>query len=655
MKAVFGKMQQEMEIILPDQEKVRIERKSGTAEDRITIRASYQGVYGLGEKFDSVNHKGQHAVSQVVEKFCNQGENAYCVTPFFMTDTGFGIYFRTDEKVEFDFGDSIVCRVPVDCEAMCFSGSIQEILRDYMQLFPGLQQLPDYAFGPWISANHWNCQNMVKEQLQNLRTYSFPATVLVLEAWSDEATFYTFHGAEHQNFGAEEEAEYEDFDFTHSTYWPQPRKMIEEMKTEGLHLVLWQIPVWKKMGADEEKSIQSEMDRSIAARNGLCILNTDGTPYEIPEGHWFAGSYIPDFTNEETRKFWFGRRKYLLEMGVDGFKTDGGEFIYSADVKGSDGSDGKKLKNRYCQDYLNAYSAFIGKGKVLFSRAGYAGAHRTPIHWAGDHQSTNEEFEAVLKAGLSAAMSGIGFWGFDIGGFAGELPDQDLYLRSTQMACFCPVMQWHSEPDGGQFAKLMPGMQGNNERSPWNIAARNQSEKYLKELRYWHWLRMNLLPYLYSTGMIYVQEYRPMMCPLIYEWEDKKQFIEIEDEYLFGKGLLIAPLMKKNQRIRELYLPEGNWYGFFSHQKYKGEAVVNSEKEKFPVFIREGRMIALSVQDMVPLGCQMDRNDQRLHLLLAGNSGMDTLYMPDCNINISWDDSGVISDAEMEITWEKIE
>lgn len=98
-------------------------------------------------------------------------------------------------------------------------------------------------------------------------------------------------------------------------------------------------------------------------------------------------------------------------------------------------------------------------------------------------------------------MTGIPFWSFDIAGFAGPLPSPDLYRRATQLACFVPVMQWHSEPDGGQFKELMPGMDGNNERSPWNIAKAWNCPAFIDEMRFWHRLRINLLPYLYSTAL----------------------------------------------------------------------------------------------------------------------------------------------------------
>ena len=272
----------------------------------------------------------------------------------------------------------------------------------------------------------------------------------MLEAWSDEATFYIWNEAKYQPKPDGAALQYDDFDFSGSP-WPDPKGMADALHKAGLHLVLWQIPVYKKQGANEILNVQNTLDREDAVRRGLCVHLADGTPYTIPDGHWFSGSMIPDYTNPETVQTWFAKRQYLLDMGVDGFKTDGGEFIYRPDVRFMDGSDGKSGKNRYARDYTCAYRDFIGSQRVLFSRAGFSGQHTVPMHWGGDQQSQNAELRSQLHAGLSAAASGILFWGFDIAGFAGPLPTLDLYRRATQMACFCPIMQWHSEPDGGQF------------------------------------------------------------------------------------------------------------------------------------------------------------------------------------------------------------
>lgn len=557
-----------------------------TEAEKLVIDVPYQGVYGLGEKFDSVNQKGKTVETQVIEKFCNQGNISYCVTPFFITDSGLGIYIKTGKKTVISLQDEIICEIPKEAEVTVFTGSIGEIIQDYVGLFRKPKLPPRYAFGIWVSANHWNCEADVDRLLAELEEYRFPASVIVLEAWSDEATFYIWNGAEYKPEKSKEGFSYEDFDFRNSPYWKDPKGMIEKLHEKGKKLVLWQIPVFKGMEPDRT-SEQLDLDKEYATEHGLAVLNKDGTPYEIPKGNWFEGSYIPDFTNEKTREFWFRKRQYLTDIGVDGFKTDGGEFIYSKDVLFSDGTDGEEGKNQYCQDYINAYSHFITEDQVLFSRAGYAGASGTPILWAGDHQSTNDELKNVLRAALSSAMSGILFWSFDIGGFAGPLPSLDLYRRSTQMAVFTPVMQWHSEPDGGQFRELMPGAEGNNERSPWNIAMAYNKPEFIEEMRYWHMLREALLPYIYESAQTAVRESRPMMRPLVFDYQADRAVTDIEDEYLFGDSLLVAPFMEEDQTSRKVYLPEGKWHDLFTGRCYEGKKWHESDrKSRLPVYIK---------------------------------------------------------------------
>ena len=557
-----------------------------TEAEKLVIDVPYQGVYGLGEKFDSVNQKGKTVETQVIEKFCNQGNISYCVTPFFITDSGLGIYIKTGKKTVISLQDEIICEIPKEAEVTVFTGSIGEIIQDYVGLFQKPKLPPRYAFGIWVSANHWNCEADVDRLLAELEEYRFPASVIVLEAWSDEATFYIWNGAEYKPEKSKEGFSYEDFDFRNSPYWKDPKGMIEKLHEKGKKLVLWQIPVFKGMEPDRT-SEQLDLDKEYAIEHGLAVLNKDGTPYEIPEGNWFEGSYIPDFTNEKTREFWFRKRQYLTDIGVDGFKTDGGEFIYSKDVLFSDGTDGEEGKNQYCQDYINAYSHFITEDQVLFSRAGYAGASGTPILWAGDHQSTNDELKNVLRAALSSAMSGILFWSFDIGGFAGPLPSLDLYRRSTQMAVFTPVMQWHSEPDGGQFRELMPGAEGNNERSPWNIAMAYNKPEFIEEMRYWHMLREALLPYIYESAQTAVRESRPMMRPLVFDYQADRAVTDIEDEYLFGDSLLVAPFMEEDQTSRKVYLPEGKWHDLFTGRCFEGKKWHESDrKSRLPVYIK---------------------------------------------------------------------
>ena len=557
--------------------------------NHLTVHVSYNGAYGMGEKYDSLNQKGKTVINQVREKFCFQGDKTYCTTPFFWTDTGFGLYVDTCEVTTFDFDEKrIEITLPETAEVVLFSGTPEEMVREYMSLF-GLSVLPpEWTMGIWISANRWNSQKDVEDLLAKLKKYDFPASIVVLEAWSDEATFYIWNGAKYKPVSNGQALKYEDFDFS-GTPWPDPAKMVQDIHDAGLKLLLWQVPVYKKQGDDEVQNAQNDLDREDAASRKLCVTMPDGAPYTIPKGNWFPDSMVPDFTNPDTVKSWFAKRQYLLDIGVDGFKTDGGEFIHHPDAQFHNGTTGKEGVNRYSRDYTESYRNFVGSNGVIFSRAGFSGQHTVPCHWGGDQQSQNSELASVLKAGLSAAASGMIFWGFDLAGFAGPLPTLDLYRRATQMACFCPIMQWHSEPDGGQFRELMPGAEGNNERSPWNMEDSYATPGFMDEMRYWHKLHEQLRPYLWKTAQDCVRDSKPFMRPLIYEWPNDVNVVNCQDEYLLGDDLLVAPLLEDNATSRVVYLPEGAWFDFFDGTEYVGNQTITAGKDgKLPVFTRNG-------------------------------------------------------------------
>lgn len=627
----------------------------------LTMNLAYSGAYGMGERFNTVNQKGYRVVNRVEEHFCFQGKHTYSPTPFFWTDTGLGLYVQTNREAVFDFNEeTILISYPAGANIVLFTGTPESIIQEYQALFGPVKLPPKWAFAPWISANHWSSQADVEKQLKLLEQYEFPATVLVVEAWSDEATFYIFNGAKYAPKANGKALSYADFDFSDSP-WPDPAGMIEKLHAAGVRFVLWQIPVYKKQGPDEIQNAQNDLDRANAAACPLCVMNADSSPYTIPDGHWFSGSMIPDFTNPETVKSWFDKRKYLLDIGVDGFKTDGGEFIYAPDVSFHDGSSGLEGKNRYPQSYTEAYTDFLGADHVLFSRSGYAGQHTTPIHWAGDQQSQNSELKGALTAGLSSALTGIPFWSFDIGGFAGPLPTADLYRRATQFGCFCPIMQWHSEPDGGQFRELMPGSDGNNERSPWNMAKLSDSPAYLSEMRFWHCLRMNLLPYLYSTAMDCATSGRPMMRPLVFDWANDVVASTIEDTFLLGDGLLVAPVLGENALTRRVYIPAGDWVDFYSHKRLNGTQWVEADcKEHIPVYVRCGHGIAFNLNKDHTLGSDVGNRTDRykcLHFWLAGDVG--TMNFSDdlgSRLTLTWNNGTVTAEGEAAAayTWEFI-
>lgn len=547
-----------------------------TAKGRITsLRLEGQlpcrYVWGTGERFDRVNQREGGSNGRVVEKFTRQGDQTYLPMPFFMTETGLGWHCEGDIPAELRFADGLSVRRQTRGETLCrdrlFFGAPAQLLRHFIERTGEPALPPEWAFGLWISANGWNCDREVEAQLAALKEHGCPADVMVLEAWSDEQTFYRWNG---------------------DGSWKDPAETVRRIRESGLHLVLWQIPVIKyEWNGTPCEALRD--DEREAIEKGYCVTNADGTPYRITE-NWFHNSLLLDFTNPEAVRWWFDRRKYLLDMGVEGFKTDGGEFLFPQDARLYDGTDGLGGHNRYPARYVGAYHDFLranGVAGVTFSRADFIGAQTRPLHWAGDQLSLWPELKAQLSAGLSAGLSGVLFWGFDIGGFAGELPTAELYLRATAMACFCPVMQWHAEPRSGQFyATHEDGF--NNDRSPWNLAEKLNAPEVLEVAVRYARLRRRLRPYLAREAANCVSARRPMMAHLCLDFPDDERALACEDEYMLGRDLLVAPIVEAGAKGRAVWLPAGTWRDFFTGETLSGGREHDAEcpLARIPVYER---------------------------------------------------------------------
>ncbi|MGD1822809.1 MAG: TIM-barrel domain-containing protein [Pleomorphochaeta sp.] len=519
-----------------------------------------KGLWGFGERFDKLNQKGLNRSNHVYEKFTNQGEETYLPIPFFLTND-FGVFINTDKVFEiesklYEGFNTINIFININQEDVyILLGDPKKQLNKFLSLNEEVILPPKWSFGPWMSANRWNSQDIVLEMAKKNKELGFNHSVIVVEAWSDEATFYKFNDKE---------------------LWPNPKEMINSLNKMGLNLVLWQIPVLKKLEKGRKNFIH-EKDCKYAIENNLVVKNNDGTPYTIPNDRWFEGSMIPDFTNPKTQKWWFKNRQYLLDMGVKGFKTDGGEFIYKDDVVFFDGSTGNEMKNKYPLSYTKAYYDNLGEDRILFSRAGYTNSWSTPLYWGGDQLSKWSELKHQLIAGLNASVSGIFYWGFDIAGFAGEMPSKDLYLRAFLLGTFSPVMQWHSEPIGGQFSKIMKSKDSVNDRSPWNIADLYNDDSILTITKNCCNLRNKMLDYIYSEAEFSKKHKEPLMRPLFFEHSNDKKVFDIDDEYYFGRSLLVAPIVEKDIYKRKIYLPKGNWFDCQLKKEIKGNIYIERE------------------------------------------------------------------------------
>ena len=148
----------------------------------LTMSLAYSAVYGMGERYNGLNQNDRIVKIEVEEKFCNQGDKSYCPSPFFFTDTGFSFCTLSGGTLIFDFTQKNVITVhaPGNCKFIFNAGTPAKLISEYMSLSGPAILPPDWVFGPWISANHWNTQKETEKQIELLKKYQFPATVLVL-------------------------------------------------------------------------------------------------------------------------------------------------------------------------------------------------------------------------------------------------------------------------------------------------------------------------------------------------------------------------------------------------------------------------------------------------------------------------------------------
>jgi alpha-glucosidase (family GH31 glycosyl hydrolase) len=575
-----------------------------TAIDLIGTLADSERLVGFGERFDALNQRGRAFDSTVYEQYKNQGNRTYLPIPFFLSSEGYGLLVEGTTGVNFDLGRTVpdrwrcVAQVPGSGRVafQTFSGEPENIVRCLTAATGRPQPLPLWAYGLWMSSNEWNTQARVEHEVAETVRHRIPATVLVIEAWSDEATFYIWNGAEYTATIGSGSLSLGDFTFPADAPWPDPVGMTNSLHDQGIRLVLWQIPALKDVDGPHA---QHEADVAYALDQEFVLQNEDGTPYRNPF-FWFKNAHIPDFTSSDATAWWMSKRRYLLdELGIDGFKTDGAEHLAGRGIRSADGRHGDELVNAYPMHYIAAYHDYARKHRnddaLTFSRAGYTGAGAYPAHWAGDENSTWEAYRRSIVAGLTAGLSGVIFWGWDIAGFSDTLPSAELYLRSTAMAAFCPIMQYHSEynPSGPS-----------RDRTPWNIAATSGDERAISVFRHLARVRMNLLPYIAREAEFAASHGTPLMRALLLDHPDDPIAWTIQDQYCFGHSLLIAPVVEEGATTRTLYLPAGTWIDLWSGQQQDGARwiTVDAPWDRIPVFARAGAVIPLRLGHTGTLG-----------------------------------------------------
>lgn len=562
-----------------------------------------EAYYGFGMKYDELDKRGKDVDIYSVNWYTNQQQASYAPIPYYFVPNKYGLYVDSTWYSRFRMAssDQTTCAVEVNTnneledkvDIYLFTGLNQEMSSAYSQVVGKPKLPPLWVFGSWISANEWDKQSEIEAELKNLKHYQIPTSVVVLEAWSDENTFYIFNDAKYKPQKGEERPTLSDFEF--SGRWPNPKKLIDELHQNGIRVLLWQIPVLKPLNKSEQLTI----DRDYAKQQSYLLSNRDGSVYKMPLETWFGGSSMIDFTNPKAINWFLDKRNYLItELGIDGFKTDGGEFVWGKQIISSDGKPGDELRNQYSDLYGQAYYDYLQQYNtetIVFSRSGGSQMQQHPVCWVGDQKSTFAEFRAYLNAMLSLSMSGVPFVAADIAGFSGDVPSTELYLRAVAVGAFSPIMQLHSETAGDP--KL------SKTRMPWNIAERKKDPMIIDQYRYYANLRMNLVPYLYLEAKYSADTGEPLMRSLAYQYPTDQLASNYSYQYLLGRDLLVAPIVTQGQEEIEVYLPAGDWYHLLDNKYYSsGVHVLKCPVGEINVFVRAGSILPLNLKKNQELG-----------------------------------------------------
>ena len=557
-------------------------------------------VTGLGERFDALDHRGTSLDSVVFEQYKSQGaeRKTYLPMPFahVVGGDGWGFHVRTSRRAWFDFAEREANRIWVEVEVdtnsaaqtvldlAVYDGTPTQVLDAFVTEAGRPKELPSWVFRLWASANEWNTQREVMRQMDLHREHDIPVGSVVIEAWSDESTFTAWRDAEYSANDDGAPHRLADFIYPPDGAWPDPKGMIDELHDREIKIHLWQIPLIKMRPHPQG---QAKADAAAAIHAAVLVNEAapDGSirPYRN-RGWWFPLGLMPDLTDDRAAKWWTEKRRYLVEeMGVDGFKTDGGEHAWGRDLRYLNGKHGDEGNALFPVHYAKAFGDLLesaGKAPVTFSRAGFTGSQAHGTYWAGDENSTWEAFRWSLFAGLSAASSGILYWGWDLGGFSGEVPDGELYLRSAAAATFVPIMQYHAEFN---HHRLPSG-----DRTPWNIAERNGDHRVLPTFRRFAKLRERLVPYLTSGARQFIETGAPLMRPLYFDTPNDEEVWRHPLQWMLGNDILVAPVTESGAADWSTYVPKGQWIDAWTGSTVPGGQVIVRPVpiDEIPIYVR---------------------------------------------------------------------
>jgi alpha-D-xyloside xylohydrolase len=508
-------------------------------------------IFGCGESFTGLNKRGQKVVLYADDANGVQNETMYKPIPFFMSSNGYGMFMHTSTPITLDVGKyysgaNSVMIGEDQLDLFVFIGNPKEILHEYTSLTGKAPMPPLWSFGFWQSRITYFSEEEGRMVADNLRVHRIPADVI------------------HFDTGWFEEDWRCDYQFAPSRFQNAPQ-MIADLKEMGFHTCLWQLPYF----VPKNKLFPELIEKDLVVRD-----RSGNIPYE---------DAVLDFSNPEAVTWYQHKLSDLLKLGVGAIKVDFGE---AAPLEGiyHSGRTGFYEHNLYPLRYNKAAADItlqVNGEHIIWARSAWAGSQRYPLHWGGDAATTDEAMAAQLRGGISFGISGFTFWSHDMGGFVTTTPES-LYRRWAAFGALSSHSRSHGAPP----------------KEAWEYG-----EEFLDYFRSVIEMRYRLMPYIYAQSRMAAEKGLPMVRALFVEFPDDPGAWKVDDQYMFGSDMLVAPMMKSGKG-RKVYLPPGNWTDYQTGKTYSGgwHDIAHGALEII-VLIREGVMIphiglAQSTRDM---------------------------------------------------------
>jgi oligosaccharide 4-alpha-D-glucosyltransferase len=391
----------------------------------------------------------------------------------------------------------------------------EELISNYTEL-TGRQPLPPrWALGNFSSRFGYHSQAEVMKTIAAFKRDSIPVDAIILDLYW---------------FGKEIQGTMGNLEFYKDSF-PDPQKMIHDLKAQGVKTVLITEPFILTTSSKWNEAVEKK------------ILATDNLGNPFKYDFYFGNTGLIDIYKPSANLWFWDVYKNLKNMGVAGFWGDLGEPEVHPEALIHNYGKANEVHNIYGHDWARLISDgykrdFPTERPFILMRAGYSGSQKFGmIPWSGDVNKTWGGLRPQTEISLQMGMQGMAYMHSDLGGFAGNNDEPELYVRWLQYGVFNPIFRPHAQEDVAS-------------EPVFKDANTKRLAKKAIELRY------QLLPYNYSLAYENSTKGLPLMRPMFFEEENNEKLWTMEDQYFWGHNLLIAPVFEKGQQSREVYLPK---------------------------------------------------------------------------------------------------